>query len=66
MHDLLGVTMVLSLPMGKTGLNSVYGYAPNWIMGGYILFFIGCNIVMEMLATSNDVRMEKNGKYPAF
>ncbi|KHJ90384.1 hypothetical protein OESDEN_09774, partial [Oesophagostomum dentatum] len=55
------VTMVLALPMGKTGLNSVYGYAPNWIMGGYILFFFGCNIVMEMLATNNDVRMEKNG-----
>ncbi|KAL6734729.1 hypothetical protein Aduo_005237 [Ancylostoma duodenale] len=53
-------TMVLALPMGKTGLNAVYGYAPNWVMGGYILFFIGCNIVMEMLATSNDVRMEKN------
>uniref|UniRef100_A0A158PGP2 Cytochrome b561 domain-containing protein n=1 Tax=Angiostrongylus costaricensis TaxID=334426 RepID=A0A158PGP2_ANGCS len=48
------VTMVLSLPMGKTGLNSVYGYAPNWLMGGYILFFIGCNIVMEMLATNNE------------
>ncbi|KJH51227.1 hypothetical protein DICVIV_02592, partial [Dictyocaulus viviparus] len=55
-----GATMLLSLPMGKTGLNSVYGYAPNWLMGGYILFFIGCNIVMEMLATSNEVRMEKN------
>ncbi|CAJ0607204.1 unnamed protein product [Cylicocyclus nassatus] len=54
-------TMVLSLAMGKTGLNSYYGYAPNWIMGAYILFFIGCNIVMEMLATNNDVRMEKNG-----
>ncbi|VDP26400.1 unnamed protein product [Heligmosomoides polygyrus] len=54
-------TMVLSLPMGKTGLNAVYGYAPNWIMGGYILFFIGCNVVMEMLSSSNEVRMEKNG-----
>ncbi|KAJ1347385.1 hypothetical protein KIN20_002423 [Parelaphostrongylus tenuis] len=53
------VTMVLSLPLGKTGLNRVYGYAPNWLMGGYILFFIGCNIVMEMLATNNEVRMEK-------
>lgn len=53
--------MVLSLPMGKTGLNAVYGYAPNWIMGGYILFFIGCNVVMEMLSSSNEVRMEKNG-----
>ncbi|WKX93482.1 hypothetical protein Q1695_011061 [Nippostrongylus brasiliensis] len=52
--------MILALPMGKTGLNAVYGYAPNWLMGGYILFFIGCNVVMEMLATSNEVRMEKN------
>ncbi|KAK6737012.1 hypothetical protein RB195_019604 [Necator americanus] len=54
-------TMVLALPMGKTGLNAVYGYVPNYVMGGYILFFIGCNIVMEMLATNNDVRMEKLG-----
>ncbi|WKX93483.1 hypothetical protein Q1695_011061 [Nippostrongylus brasiliensis] len=60
-HWLVGVTMILALPMGKTGLNAVYGYAPNWLMGGYILFFIGCNVVMEMLATSNEVRMEKNG-----
>ncbi|KAK6018363.1 hypothetical protein OSTOST_16056, partial [Ostertagia ostertagi] len=33
---------------------------PNWVMGGYILFFIGINVVMEMLATNNEVRMEKN------
>ncbi|VDO53338.1 unnamed protein product [Haemonchus placei] len=67
-HWLVGMTawgfastaMILSLPMGKTGLNSYYGYAPNWVMGGYILFFIGINVVMEMLATNNEPRMEKN------
>uniref|UniRef100_A0A1I7XB57 Cytochrome b561 domain-containing protein n=1 Tax=Heterorhabditis bacteriophora TaxID=37862 RepID=A0A1I7XB57_HETBA len=52
--------IVLSLPLGKTGLNMVYGYAPNYVVGGYILFFIGCNVILEMLSTSNEVRMEKS------
>lgn len=42
--------MVLAIPMGKTGLNKVFGHAPNWIFGGYIAFFLLINVVMEAIA----------------
>ncbi|KAK6050262.1 hypothetical protein COOONC_12233 [Cooperia oncophora] len=45
----------------RTALRLRYYGRPNWIMGGYILFFIGINVIMEMLATNNEPRMEKNG-----
>ncbi|PAV82894.1 hypothetical protein WR25_21162 [Diploscapter pachys] len=43
--------IILAIPMGKTGLNRVYGHIPNYVMGGYVIFFLCCNIVLEMIST---------------
>uniref|UniRef100_A0A8R1DKC0 ascorbate ferrireductase (transmembrane) n=1 Tax=Caenorhabditis japonica TaxID=281687 RepID=A0A8R1DKC0_CAEJA len=52
-------TIILALPMGKTGLNRLYGHAPNWIVLAYILFFIACNLVLEIITiTSNRNKIE--------
>ncbi|CAI4226588.1 unnamed protein product [Auanema sp. JU1783] len=58
---LASVTFIFSLQLGKTGMNAVYGHVPNWIMGGYIAFFIGCNILLENISSTNDRRFEKSG-----
>ncbi|CAL2033057.1 unnamed protein product [Caenorhabditis brenneri] len=47
-------TIVLALPMGKTGLNRIYGHVPNWIVLGYILFFIGCNLILEVITIASN------------
>ena len=40
--------------MGKTGLNRIYGHVPNWIVLGYILFFIGCNLILEIITIASN------------
>ena len=46
-----GAAIILAISMGKTGLNRVYGHIPNYVMGGYVIFFLCCNIVLEMIST---------------
>uniref|UniRef100_A0A915AIE6 Cytochrome b561 domain-containing protein n=1 Tax=Parascaris univalens TaxID=6257 RepID=A0A915AIE6_PARUN len=55
------VTMVLAVPMGKTGLQRVYGHAPTWIMAAYIIVFFVCNILLEMFSSNSERRFEKIG-----
>ncbi|VDK47801.1 unnamed protein product [Anisakis simplex] len=54
-------TMILAVPMGKTGLMRVYGHAPTWIMAIYIIIFLLCNIALEILSSSSERRFEKLG-----
>ncbi|VDM37944.1 unnamed protein product [Toxocara canis] len=54
-------TMVLAVPMGKTGLQRVYGHAPTWIMAAYIITFLLCNIILEILSSNSERRLEKIG-----
>ncbi|GMS84040.1 hypothetical protein PENTCL1PPCAC_6215, partial [Pristionchus entomophagus] len=57
-------TFVMALPLGKTGLNRVYGHVPNYIMGGYIITFCLTNVILEMIATtysSTPLRSQKIG-----
>ncbi|CAJ0959543.1 unnamed protein product, partial [Mesorhabditis belari] len=51
------VTILLSVPLGKTGLYSNYGPTPFYIMAGYILFFIAINILLEMITSTSDRRV---------
>uniref|UniRef100_A0A9J2P3T1 Cytochrome b561 domain-containing protein n=1 Tax=Ascaris lumbricoides TaxID=6252 RepID=A0A9J2P3T1_ASCLU len=55
------VTMVLAVPMGKTGLQRVYGHAPTWIMAAYIIVFLVCNILLEIFSSNSERRFEKIG-----
>ncbi|CAI5440541.1 unnamed protein product [Caenorhabditis angaria] len=50
---LASTTIVFSLQLGKTGLNARFGHAPNWIVMGYILFFIACNFILEIITVAN-------------
>ncbi|CAD6192290.1 unnamed protein product [Caenorhabditis auriculariae] len=57
-------TIVLSLPIGKTGLNRVFGHLPNWIVLGYILFFVGCMLLLEILTSPRSGEKAESGIQP--
>ncbi|CAB3404520.1 unnamed protein product [Caenorhabditis bovis] len=61
---LASTTIVLSLPMGKTGLNRMFGRAPNWIVAGYMLFFVACNLILEIITISSNRDKIESGIQP--
>ncbi|VDN51747.1 unnamed protein product [Dracunculus medinensis] len=54
-------TIVLSVPMGKTGLQRVFGHTPTWIIASYIIFFLLICVVLEFLAATSERRIDKIG-----
>ncbi|CAJ0570504.1 unnamed protein product, partial [Mesorhabditis spiculigera] len=56
------LTILLSVPLGKTGLYATYGPIPFYIMCSYLLFFVAINIALQIVTTSHEARQEKKPK----
>uniref|UniRef100_A0A0N5AHJ0 Ferric-chelate reductase 1 n=1 Tax=Syphacia muris TaxID=451379 RepID=A0A0N5AHJ0_9BILA len=58
---LASVTILLSVPLGKTGLMANYGHTPTWIMASYITVFLLSCVFLEILSSTASRRTEKLG-----
>jgi len=58
-------TMLLGIPMGKTGLQRVFGHIPNYVFGGYIIFFVLCSTILEVLSSAGTERRSEKSSISA-
>ncbi|MFH4975290.1 hypothetical protein AB6A40_001999 [Gnathostoma spinigerum] len=58
---LASITILLSVPLGKTGLMLGFGHIPTIIMAAYIVVFLFSNVILEIFSSQSERRTQKIG-----